>query len=171
MPLPLTLAVLLICWGRSSIARSLASRLLHPVRLLCCRVNCSRIMKGQTRDFKETALGLSRRPSRFSATQEQEFRFRKAPQRHHEAFQADTAVSRFALTMLFRQAHMRTVITPDTGLDELSTFFEQNAFAIITDESRKFVLGVVVPDDLHKFASRFAPQRTPSPSNATVTGK
>ena len=46
------------------------------------------------------------------------------------------------------------VITPDTSLDILDEFLKKNAFAIVTDESRKFVLGVATRADLEEFAKR-----------------
>ena len=41
-----------------------------------------------------------------------------------------------------------TVITPATPLAELEDFLRGNIFAIVTDRERKFVLGVVTPQDL-----------------------
>lgn len=45
-----------------------------------------------------------------------------------------------------------TVITPDTPLEELDSFFKssKSSFALVTDGARKFVLGVVTPEDLQK---------------------
>lgn len=45
-----------------------------------------------------------------------------------------------------------SVITPDTPLEELDNFFKstKSTFALVTDASRKFVLGVVTPEDLQK---------------------
>jgi hypothetical protein len=43
-------------------------------------------------------------------------------------------------------------ITPDTPLEELEKFFAAGQeFAVITDETCKFVLGVATRDDLEKF--------------------
>ncbi|KAK7203821.1 hypothetical protein BZA70DRAFT_290899 [Myxozyma melibiosi] len=46
-------------------------------------------------------------------------------------------------------------ITPDTPLEELERFFDgEHDFAVVTDEDRKFVLGVAAPEDLAKFVER-----------------
>lgn len=43
-------------------------------------------------------------------------------------------------------------ITPNTPLEQLEDFFaKQNAFAVITDDDRRFVLGVATPEDLEKY--------------------
>lgn len=43
-------------------------------------------------------------------------------------------------------------ITPDTPLEELEKFFASGEeFAVITDDTAKFVLGVATKDDLDKF--------------------
>lgn len=47
-----------------------------------------------------------------------------------------------------------TVITPETPLEELEEFLQTNEFAIVTDISRKFVLGVATKDDLSNFVTR-----------------
>lgn len=57
------------------------------------------------------------------------------------------------------------VITPDTSLDILDEFLKEHTFAIgmafiqmyvnlVTDESRKFVLGIATRSDLEEFAKR-----------------
>ncbi|KAI9478454.1 MAG: tryptophan synthase beta subunit-like PLP-dependent enzyme [Benjaminiella poitrasii] len=46
------------------------------------------------------------------------------------------------------------VITPDTSLAELAKFFEKNSFAVITDENRKWCLGVATKYDLISFLHR-----------------
>ncbi|KAJ1968315.1 hypothetical protein H4R35_006463 [Dimargaris xerosporica] len=46
------------------------------------------------------------------------------------------------------------LITPSTPLNELAKFFEQHSVAFVTDQSRKFCLGVVTKFDLMKFVSR-----------------
>lgn len=44
------------------------------------------------------------------------------------------------------------VITPDTPLEQLEAFFNSGqGFAVITDETRKFVLGVATKEDLDRF--------------------
>ncbi|KAG5357390.1 Cystathionine beta-synthase [Yarrowia sp. C11] len=43
-------------------------------------------------------------------------------------------------------------ITPATPLEQLEDFFESGQpFAVVTDDSRQFVLGVVVKEDLEKY--------------------
>jgi predicted transcriptional regulator len=43
-------------------------------------------------------------------------------------------------------------ITPDTALEDLEAFFNRGEeFAVITDDTRKFVLGVATQEDLEKF--------------------
>lgn len=44
------------------------------------------------------------------------------------------------------------VITPDTPLEELEKFLDSDgvSFALVTDGSRKFVLGLVTREDLKK---------------------
>lgn len=53
------------------------------------------------------------------------------------------------------------VITPQTPLEELEAFFEgamtggrKQDFAVITDEERRFVLGVATVQDLEEFVKR-----------------
>ncbi|KDN46445.1 hypothetical protein K437DRAFT_256171 [Tilletiaria anomala UBC 951] len=47
-----------------------------------------------------------------------------------------------------------TIITPQTDLADLEVFLQSEPFAIVTDLSRAFVLGVVTRDDLEKFVVR-----------------
>lgn len=43
-------------------------------------------------------------------------------------------------------------ITPETPLEQLEQFFKQGQeFAVVTDDERRFVLGVAVKEDLDKF--------------------
>ena len=56
-----------------------------------------------------------------------------------------------------------TVITPSTPLAELEAFLKGNIFAIITDFDRKFVLGVVTPQDLEVSAAAPNSHRVPVP--------
>jgi len=59
------------------------------------------------------------------------------------------------ITKFIRSAsHPYTLITPATPLAELEAFLHENIFAIVTDHSRKFVLGVATGQDLEKFVSR-----------------
>ncbi|EPS97458.1 hypothetical protein FOMPIDRAFT_1025059 [Fomitopsis schrenkii] len=51
-------------------------------------------------------------------------------------------------------SHPYTIITPSTSLPELEEFLGHNVFAIVTDHSRKFVLGVATQQDLDNFVSR-----------------
>ncbi|RUO95870.1 tryptophan synthase beta subunit-like PLP-dependent enzyme [Jimgerdemannia flammicorona] len=46
------------------------------------------------------------------------------------------------------------VITPDTPLATLAKFFEKNSFAVITDEQRRWCLGVATKYDLISFLNR-----------------
>ncbi|KAI7888381.1 tryptophan synthase beta subunit-like PLP-dependent enzyme [Mucor mucedo] len=46
------------------------------------------------------------------------------------------------------------VITPDTSLADLAKFFEKNSFAVITDQNRKWCLGVATKYDLISFLHR-----------------
>ncbi|KDE08105.1 hypothetical protein MVLG_01587 [Microbotryum lychnidis-dioicae p1A1 Lamole] len=67
----------------------------------------------------------------------------------------------------FRKEGDYQVITPNTPLEELEAFFTQGqtrnvTFALVTDQERKFVLGVVTPDDLLKFISRREPNYKPT---------
>ena len=57
-----------------------------------------------------------------------------------------------------RKEKVYTVITPDTPLEVLEEFFEgqEEDFAVVTDEGRKFVLGVVTRGDLEEFVRRRA---------------
>lgn len=43
-------------------------------------------------------------------------------------------------------------ITPETPLEDLEKFFnEGQEFAVVTDDARRFVLGVAVKEDLAKY--------------------
>ena len=48
------------------------------------------------------------------------------------------------------------VITPDTPLEELDEFLSGDGreFAVVTDDRRRFVLGVATRQDLENFATR-----------------
>ncbi|CAO3624100.1 unnamed protein product [Cunninghamella echinulata] len=46
------------------------------------------------------------------------------------------------------------LITPDTSLADLAKFFEKNSFAVVTDENRKWCLGVATKYDLISFLHR-----------------
>ncbi|PFH48092.1 hypothetical protein AMATHDRAFT_76907 [Amanita thiersii Skay4041] len=47
-----------------------------------------------------------------------------------------------------------TLITPMSPLADLEKFLEDNVFALVTDNDRKFVLGVATPQDLEHFVTR-----------------
>lgn len=59
-----------------------------------------------------------------------------------------------------RKGKRYQLITMDTPLEELEMFFtggatgEQQEFAVVTDASRRFVLGVATREDLQKFVER-----------------
>ena len=46
------------------------------------------------------------------------------------------------------------VISPETPLEELQDFFENEEFAVVTDPARRFVLGVATRGDLIEFLRR-----------------
>jgi hypothetical protein len=60
----------------------------------------------------------------------------------------------------FKRSKKYRVITMDTPLEELEEFFEGGAtgqrqdFAVITDDRRRFVLGVATARDLEEFVKR-----------------
>jgi hypothetical protein len=63
----------------------------------------------------------------------------------------------------FRRGRVYKVITMDTPLEELQAFFdgsgeqgtgEKQDFAVVTDYSRRFVLGVATRSDLEEFVKR-----------------
>ncbi|TFK22373.1 hypothetical protein FA15DRAFT_596198 [Coprinopsis marcescibilis] len=47
-----------------------------------------------------------------------------------------------------------SLITPMSPLSDLEDFLENNIFALVTDDSRKFVLGVATAQDLENFVTR-----------------
>lgn len=60
-----------------------------------------------------------------------------------------------------RKGRVYKVITMETPLEELEMFFnggveggEKQEFAVVTDERRRFVLGVATRTDLEEFARR-----------------
>ncbi|EEP82756.1 conserved hypothetical protein [Uncinocarpus reesii 1704] len=69
-----------------------------------------------------------------------------------------------AMQRFRRKQHVYKVITMDTPLEELERFFEgemgggekreKQDFAVVTDASRKFVLGVATKEDLEQFVKR-----------------
>jgi hypothetical protein len=69
---------------------------------------------------------------------------------------------RNAMMRFQRKGKKYRVITMQTPLEELEEFFEggdgagveKNNFAVITDENRRFVLGVATAQDLEEFVKR-----------------
>ncbi|KAK3341096.1 hypothetical protein B0T25DRAFT_557360 [Lasiosphaeria hispida] len=68
---------------------------------------------------------------------------------------------RTAMVRFRRRANKYRVITMDTPLEELEAFFagahtdgQPQDFAVITDERRRFVLGVATVEDLEEFVKR-----------------
>ena len=66
-----------------------------------------------------------------------------------------------AMQKFKRKGRAYRVITMDTPLEELEAFFdgvaiggEPQDFAIVTDDSRRFVLGVATRSDLEEFVKR-----------------
>jgi CBS domain-containing protein len=66
-----------------------------------------------------------------------------------------------AMMRFRRRGTKYTVITTETELEDLETFFNGGPdgkspqdFAVVTDEGRKFVLGVVTRSDLEEFVKR-----------------
>ena len=65
-----------------------------------------------------------------------------------------------AMQKFRRKGNVYTVITMDTPLEELEEFFEgrtngtKQDFAVVTDWSRRFVLGVATKWDLDEFVKR-----------------
>lgn len=66
-----------------------------------------------------------------------------------------------AMTKFQRKGKKYKVITMDTPLEELEAFFEgedgvdaKQEFAVVTDDQRKFVLGVSTKNDLEEFVKR-----------------
>lgn len=65
-----------------------------------------------------------------------------------------------AMQKFKRKGRKYSVITMETPLEELEAFFEgvgggsKQDFAVVTDGSRRFVLGVATRDDLAEFVKR-----------------
>lgn len=66
------------------------------------------------------------------------------------------------MTRFQRRGRAYRVITMDTSLEELEDFFRagvpdgpwKQEFAVITDDNRRFVLGVATVQDLEEFVKR-----------------
>jgi len=76
------------------------------------------------------------------------------------AVQESDEVSK-AMVKFRRKGRVYKVITMETPLEELEMFFnggmeggEKQEFAVVTDERRRFVLGVATRSDLEEFARR-----------------
>ncbi|TLD25221.1 hypothetical protein PspLS_05489 [Pyricularia sp. CBS 133598] len=68
---------------------------------------------------------------------------------------------RTAMTSFQRKGRKYTAITPDTPLEQLEAFFDgahhggqKQDFAVVTDDRRRFVLGVATAADLEEFVKR-----------------
>ena len=66
-----------------------------------------------------------------------------------------------AMIKFHRKGRVYKIITMDTALEELEEFFAGGVngggpqdFAVVTDASRRFVLGVATAKDLEEFAKR-----------------
>lgn len=66
-----------------------------------------------------------------------------------------------AMTRFQRRGKKYRVITMDTPLEDLEAFFggaatggQEQEFAVVTDEDRRFVLGVATRGDLEEFVKR-----------------
>lgn len=61
-----------------------------------------------------------------------------------------------AMLTFQRKGKKYRLITMETRLEDLEDFFEagKQDFAVVTDPSRRFVLGVATREDLKKFAER-----------------
>lgn len=73
----------------------------------------------------------------------------------------DTDPVELAMQKFRRKGNVYKTITMDTSLEELEEFFNgavngvsPQEFAVVTDGSRKFVLGVATREDLEKFVTR-----------------
>ena len=74
----------------------------------------------------------------------------------------DAGPLRAAMTRFQRRGRAYRVITMDTPLEDLEDFFRggvsggewKQEFAVITDENRRFVLGVATVQDLDEFVKR-----------------
>lgn len=73
------------------------------------------------------------------------------------AVKADDPLTK-AMVRFQRRGKKYRVITMDTPLEELEEFFDAGSqkqdFAVVTDEARKFVLGVATRVDLEEFIKR-----------------
>lgn len=65
-----------------------------------------------------------------------------------------------AMQKFRRKGTKYSIITPSTPLEDLEDFFEgsisgeKQPFAVVTDEGRKFVIGVATREDLDEFVRR-----------------
>ncbi|KAI8138901.1 tryptophan synthase beta subunit-like PLP-dependent enzyme [Fennellomyces sp. T-0311] len=77
-------------------------------------------------------------------------------QLEHQTIQAKTTVEQCMYTFKKKGAPTSKyqIITPDTSLADLAKFFDKNSFAVITDDNRKWCLGVATKYDLISFLHR-----------------
>ena len=72
----------------------------------------------------------------------------------------DSDFVEMAMQKFRRRGNVYKVITMDTPLEELEAFFKgidsgtKQDFAVVTDETRRFVLGVATESDLEEFVKR-----------------
>ncbi|KAK7683203.1 hypothetical protein QCA50_013876 [Cerrena zonata] len=66
----------------------------------------------------------------------------------------DAKVEQYMTKFIRSSTQPYTLITPGSPLEELEMFLKETEFALVTDLSRKFVLGVATRQDLESFVSR-----------------
>ncbi|KAL7418752.1 hypothetical protein Q5752_006435 [Cryptotrichosporon argae] len=108
--------------------------------------------KAYEREFDQLPiLNERRRPIGYIDVPTLKARFEKG-----EAAEADAISKHITHFQLGSRSHPYTVITPLTPLEELEAFFvrAQTAFALVTDDERKWVLAVATRSDLETFVQR-----------------
>jgi len=73
-----------------------------------------------------------------------------------EAGQADPndKISKYMIKFVRKSSEPYTLVTPGSPLSELEDFLKTNVFGLVTDNERKFVLGVATSQDLENFVTR-----------------
>lgn len=66
----------------------------------------------------------------------------------------DDRISKFMVKFVRKASEPYTLITPETNLEVLEKFLNSSIFALVTDNDRKFVLGVATSQDLDNFVTR-----------------
>ncbi|KAF9041303.1 hypothetical protein BJ165DRAFT_278876 [Panaeolus papilionaceus] len=66
----------------------------------------------------------------------------------------DDKVSQYMTKFKRSPTEPYTIITPMSPLSDLEEFLKHNIFALVTDQSRKFVLAVATSQDLESFVTR-----------------